>query len=119
MTNLLKETRDAITRSGHAIEDIVFIGSANGEYACTWQEFEQIADVEYDSGFGAAEVARDLVVRFSDSKHLWRYEYDGSERWDWDTPPQGQWEGAPKPIVRLAGGMWSSVADLQEEAPDA
>lgn len=51
--NLLKETLEDIKHSGHEIADIVFIGSQNSGYSCTWLEFEKLADQEYDDGFGA------------------------------------------------------------------
>lgn len=65
---LLEETITAVTRSGHTVDDVVFIGSADAEYRCTWEEFTALADHEYDSGFGAAEVADDLIIRFSDNR---------------------------------------------------
>ena len=86
MTNLLKETKEAIASSGHTEADIVFIGSESSGHQCTWAEFCVLADVDYDSGFGAAQVAQDLIVVFSDGQKLWRGEYDGSEWWEHSTP---------------------------------
>lgn len=114
MTNLLHETIEDIAHSGHTVPDVVFIGSDNAEYSCTWAEFEQLANQEYDSGFGAAEVAGDLIIRFSDGKKMWRHEYDGSECWYYDAPGDVDYSKQGKPIVRLIGGMWSSVAGLQD-----
>ena len=86
MTNLLQETREAIASSGHTEADTVFIGSEQTGHQCTWDEFVKIADVEYNSGHGAAEVAQDLVVVFADGQKLWRGEYDGSEWWEHSRP---------------------------------
>ena len=86
MTNLLQETKEAIESSGHKESDIVFIGSEKTGHECTWEEFCKLADIEYDSSYGAAEVAQDLVVVFSDGQKLWRGEYDGSEWWEHSTP---------------------------------
>jgi hypothetical protein len=83
MINLLKETLSAIERSGHTVKDIAFIGSQTGDYACTWAEFEKLADKEYDNGYGGQEVACDLIILFTDGTEMWRHEYDGSERWTW------------------------------------
>lgn len=47
--NLLTETREDITRSGHTPADVTFIGSFDAEYSMTWAEFERLADVEYYS----------------------------------------------------------------------
>ena len=72
--NLLQETREAITESGHNETDIVFIGSEKTGHQCSWQEYCTLADIEYDSSFGAPEVAGDLIIVFSDGQKLWRGE---------------------------------------------
>lgn len=97
--NLLKETKDAIASSRHTEADIVFIGSEATGHECTWAEFCTLADVEYDAGFGAAEVAKDLCIVFSDGQKMWRGEYDGSEWWEHST----QFKRPEKalPIARL------------------
>jgi len=79
--NLLEETVEDIGRSGKDIWDIEFIGSVYTGHACTWDEFLILADIEYDSGYGTAEIARDLKIVFSDSSYMHRGEYDGSEWW--------------------------------------
>jgi hypothetical protein len=81
MENLLQETRREIEASGHTPADIVFIGSRRSGHSCTWDEFETLADVEYDDGYGSAEVAGDLEIIFSDGAFMHRGEYDGSEWW--------------------------------------
>ena len=115
--NLLQETKEAIEASGHAVADIVFIGSEKTGHQCTWDEFCTLADVEYDSGYGAAEVAQDLIVVFSDGQKLWRGEYDGSEWWEHSTPfkrPDASW-----PIKHLVVGGpgrvgWVNLAEINE-----
>jgi hypothetical protein len=97
--NLLKETRQDIELSGHTPEDIIFIGSEQTGHRCTWAEFEVLADVEYDAGFGAQEVASDLIIVFSDGARMWRHEYDGSEEWSYSFPFKEPAES--KPIRRL------------------
>jgi hypothetical protein len=110
--NLLAETIDAIQRSGHNVSDVAFVGSANAEYRCTWDQFTQLADKEYHDGFGASEVATDLIVRFSDGRKMWRGEYDGSEWWDFDPIANTDYTKPGKPIHKLIGGLWESVAGL-------
>lgn len=112
MTNLLSETKEAIQRSGHTVTDIVFIGSVNTGHECTWDEFSLMADREYDSGFGAQEVASDLIVVFSDGQSMWRGEYDGSEWWEHNKPFKRP--DVKLPIATLFGGMWSSVSDMNK-----
>lgn len=46
--NLLEETLEAITESGHLPADIVFIGSLETGHRCTWPEFEVLANIEYE-----------------------------------------------------------------------
>lgn len=50
--NLLIETKDAIKRSGHNLNQIMFIGSLKTGHSCTWKEFKKLADVDYDNDFG-------------------------------------------------------------------
>lgn len=91
--NLLKETTEDIEKSGHKIEDIVFIGSEKTGHECTWEQFASMADRDYDNGFGSPQVAQDLVIVFADGATMTRGEYDGSEWWQYSTPferPTGQ-----------------------------
>lgn len=110
MTNLLQETIQAIKNSGHKVQDIVFIGSIDSGYSCTWNEFLLLADIEYDSGYGGQEVASDLTIVFSDGSTMWRREYDGSEWWEYSKPVESPKER--KKITKLTGGMWATLADL-------
>ena len=112
MTNLLKETITAIEDSGHDVRDIVFIGSVVSGYSCTWAEFLLLADIEYNNGFGAQEVAHDLAIVFRDGSTMWRNEYDGSEWWEYSKPVEIPNE--QKQISKLTGGMWASLAELHE-----
>jgi hypothetical protein len=119
--NLLQETREAISDSGHAPTDVVFIGSRKSGHSCTWAEYEKLADFEYDDGFGSQKVATDLEIVFSDGATMWRHEYDGSECWMFSSP-----FAPPKdtrPITRLVGddspighNWWASLADLNPSA---
>lgn len=116
MTNLLKETIQDIESSGHSIEDIDFIGSFSGEYGVSFSEFQKLADREYDNGWGSENVARDLVVLFSDGSYLNRWEYDGSEGWGYVTTPVPA--AVQKPIsnlIRREGDYFDmNVADLSK-----
>ena len=49
MTNFLKETRDVLKAWGKAPSEVEWVGSSDGKYAISWQEFKAIANVEYDS----------------------------------------------------------------------
>jgi len=86
MNSLLEETVSAILKSGHTPKNIIFIGSEESGHECTWEQFEQLANIDYDSGYGGQEVAQDLIIVFSDGQKMWRGEYDGSEWWEYCTP---------------------------------
>ena len=84
--NLLQETVEFINGIDQKTEDIIFIGSEKSGHSCTWAEYEILANRRYDNGFGAQEVATDLIIVFSDGTKMWRCEYDGAESWTHFSP---------------------------------
>ena len=107
--NLLSETLEDIKGSGHAPEDISFIGSKDGNYQCTWDEYKAISNIDYDAESREQEVASDLIIIFSDVI-MSRHEYDGSECWYFQ--PVFVAKENPKKIGSLCGGMWDTVKGL-------
>lgn len=87
MENLYKETLDKIISNGKTENDIKFIGSDDGDYYITFEDFKIMANVEYDDGYGAPEVDENLVVVFNDNSWLMRAQYDGSEWWEFCRVP--------------------------------
>ena len=88
MVNLLDETLTSIKRYHKSESDVTWVGSADGKYAISWENFKYIAaKTDYDSGYGGQEIATDLVVVFSDKSWLDRREYDGAEWWAYNTSP--------------------------------
>lgn len=81
MSNFLKETKEDIMYSLHTEQDVMFVGSDDGEYRISWDEFKKIANFEYDNNYGVQEIASDLIVYFKDNSWLERCEEDGSEWW--------------------------------------
>ncbi len=108
--NLLDETLAMIEESEHSPSDITYIGAKYSAHACTWEEFKILANVEYDAGYGTAEVASDLIILFSDSTRLQRLEYDGAESWTYSVPFTRAL--VPKSITRLVGGISATLAEL-------
>jgi hypothetical protein len=111
MANLLKETQNILEWSGKTPADVLWVGSFDGEYTITWAEFEQLANIEYDSGYGGQEIANDLVVVGNDW-WLTRSEYDGSEGWHFNTKPQA---GEGKSFNRVTdpeGACWASIEEM-------
>ena len=115
MTNLLEETLGVMDEFGLTYEDVTYVGSENNQYQMTWDEFESLADMDYDSGYGAPEVATDLEIRFQDGTYFVRAEYDGSEWWD-AVIPRVNPESSTKPITRLIVSPkeigWMTIAEL-------
>jgi len=84
--NLLQETLEVLKFNGYSpvtvSNDIEFIGMPSAKLSCTWEEFQELADFEYDAGFGGQEVSADLRIIFYDKSQLIRTEYDGAEEWE-------------------------------------
>jgi len=121
MSNFLKETNDGIKRSGHTTDDIIFIGARISGHRCTWEQFTMLADFEYDAGFGAAQIATDLIVVFQDGSSMWRSEYDGSEWWGYSEPfidPQESHEITRLSVIGTNLVGWCSLYELNAEDGD-
>lgn len=82
--NLLKETIEILKENKKEPEDVVAI--IDGEFRTSWENFVEIADFEYDDGFGGSEICEILKIV---GKDFWleRHEYDGSEWWEYKTMP--------------------------------
>ena len=118
MTNLLEETEYALKQYNKKPSDIDWIGSKDGKYAIDWKQFENLAaSIDYNSDFGAQEIACDLVVVFKDGDWLSRYEYDGSEAWELQSLPKKVLK--PEPIYRLCiteeEAGWKTIAEMNEK----
>lgn len=96
--NLKSETLKEMEYYGKSVEDICWIGGK--DFSIPTDLFFELADVEYDNGYGWAEVALDLVVVFNDDSALYRCEYDGSEWWKYISLKKPDVER--NDIVRLA-----------------
>lgn len=67
ISTLLDDTLRCIALSGHTVEQIVFIGTESG-YSLSWDEFASMTAQHPHIG----EIARDIVIEFSDGKTMWR-----------------------------------------------
>lgn len=120
MSNFKKETYEAIEKSGHKRDDVMFVGSYDGEYRIDIDKFDKISDFNYDKGFGAAEIATDLIVCFKDGSYLEREEYDGSEWWRFVEPLKYTTNDEYKDFnyLKIRDGMigWRSVKEINGES---
>ena len=82
--NLKQETLQVLKTYLKTPEDIRWIGTKNEKIDAA--KFWELADTEYDKGFGAQEVATDLVI-VGDDWWLERESYDGSECWMYKSIP--------------------------------
>lgn len=81
--NFLDETIKVIKESNHNLNDVMFIGSADGKYRMDIEKFIKKANFTYDNGYGGAEIAKDLIIYFNDHTYIERGEYDGAEWWEY------------------------------------
>ena len=107
--NLLDETILVLKENGKTIEDIVWVGSKGGQYILPLSEIEIVLNIDYDSGYGAQEIASDLVIV---GKDWWmeRDEYDGSEWWSFKKIPI--LSNDPKIINKIGCGTWDTIEDM-------
>lgn len=110
--NLLTETINTLASFGKHESQVTFVGSRDGKYAISWDEFTRIADITYHSGFGGQEIATDLVVVGADW-WLERHEYDGSEWWEYKCLPSAPKEAKPFTRVKATVG-WKSIHALEQ-----
>lgn len=109
--NLLAETLDILNENGKSKEDVLWVGGH--DYHFSWNDFEEIAEkTDYDAGFGAQEVASDLIIVGEDF-WLERSEYDGSEGWEFNAQPNKPKKY--KKVSKLAGGMWDSLNEINND----
>ena len=72
---------------------------------------EVARDTNYDPSYGAQHVAKDLVL-VGEGWWIERYEYDGSEWWEFKTIPTEKSKVVP--ILYLDRGMWDTLKDVNE-----
>lgn len=84
MSNLKHETINKLSEYKYQPEDIKAVGGH--DFRIAHEAFWNLADTEYDSDFGAVEVAEDLTLWMDDGGVFYRHEYDGSEKWMYIPP---------------------------------
>lgn len=117
MTNFLKETKEAILLSHHSVDDVMFVGSWDGTYRMTWEQFKKKANFEYDSGYGSQAIASDLIVYFKDKSYLSRKEYDGNEWWAYNFILDYEEDDFHHSFDILGGDnyMWETVDEMNNK----
>lgn len=107
--NLLQETIHELEAHGKTLDDVQVI--CGNKFQITKEEFLRLADIEYDNGFGGAEIAGDLTLVGEDF-WLERREYDGSEWWEYKTMPTT--DLPVKKAYTLFGGAFGQLESAEE-----
>ena len=81
------------------------------KYCIDWHDFILLANFEYNSGYGGAEIPSDLIVVGKDF-YMTRGEYDGSEWWDYHTQPVKP-ENSIKCTKLKGDGLWGDLERFQ------
>ena len=85
MENLKEETLLVLRQNGKTFDDVVAV--MGEDFQITKEDFLELADTLYDDGYGSSKVATDLCIVGEDF-WLERYEYDGSEWWEFKAMPR-------------------------------
>jgi hypothetical protein len=116
--NLLKETLQYIKNCGKITNDILWVASADGNYAISWNEFEKIADsTEYGRSGITPEIAVDLVVVFNDEMWLSRKIISEIPIEDINRPLTSIWQFAPAiDIIQISHETYRSKMFIHDES---
>ncbi len=116
MRNLLKETLKIMEDNNLHISDIYYIGTRRT--SCTWDQFQILANREYDSGYGGQRVLRFLTIMFHDRSKLVRKEYDGSEWWEYEPVFKIPEYKNPLRTLFYEDISWDDMYDIDEDWMD-
>lgn len=112
MSNLWEETIEFLKENDKTFEDVLYI--QGDDFRVTKENFETVAkDTNYDSGYGAQHIAKDLVL-VGEDWWIERYEYDGAEWWDFKSIPARS--KYMKNVTNLHKGMWDTLEEMNEDA---
>lgn len=103
LRNFLEETIKCLQDNGKSPSEVLWVGDRLIGYF-TWDDFKDVANIEYDPGFGSAEI-NDQIIIVGDNWWMERQEYDGSEWWEFKTLPQKP-SYYKKPTKILGDKMW-------------
>ena len=108
-TNLLDETLHMLQLKKINESDVLWVGNTFIKFY--WEHFKELAkNLNYDSGYGGAEIAGDLMIVGAEW-WMTRGEYDGSEWWDFHTKPN-------EPIAEIKVNHLSRMTSTSEDYGD-
>lgn len=114
--NFLKETKDALREKGYTFPDGIRAIQSK-DLRISVRRFTELAEkTNYDNGYGAPEIATDLVILMEDGTWFERGEYDGAEWWRHVKPPSAiaSWfDDRVKRLATTAGQTgWMTLAEM-------
>lgn len=99
--NLLTETLDYMKEIGKTQDDVLYVkmtkhtgfwhelnDSYPDEIIVDFNTFASVANHVYNNGYGSSEVNTSTTILFKDNTVMHRWEYDGSEGWEYITLPR-------------------------------
>lgn len=110
--NLKYETLKALKDHGRTEDDIVYVGT--NTFRIPLEDFWELANVDYDNGYGGAEIVEDIIV-VGRGWWLERHEYDGSEWWEYkECPPV---PSRVEKVSSILANGWGTLSDniIEEE----
>ena len=84
MVNFLKETISVMGKYTLDPKEIIYIGDRKS--SCSWEDFQKIANIEYDNGYGGVAIIKGLIIVFKNGVEMYRGGYDGREGWEVHIP---------------------------------
>ena len=105
--NLKEETLKVLHHNGKRRSDVKYI--CGDDFRISLGQFWELSDTEYDSSYGAPEIAQDLML-IGDDFWMKRGGYDGFEWWDFHTMPDAT--GLPiRKITALSVRQYNAVCN--------
>lgn len=124
--NLLTETLDYMKELGKTPDDVVYVrmtkdsgfwkdfdDSYPDEILVDFDTFASVANQVYNNGYGSNEVNTSTAILFKDNTVMHRWEYDGSEGWEYIALPKTSPKKYSKKMV--AEFLWGKGSCYVEE----
>lgn len=114
-----EESDEIISETINKVKEIKkkvsWVGSKDGKYQISWKEFSMLKPQTYDSGFGAQEIASDLIVVFEDGSYMDRWEYDGSEGWSYHPIYFTKINKEARKFYNVKTDMWKTLSEIEND----
>lgn len=124
--NLLTETLDYMKEIGKTPDDVLYVKMT--KHTGFWKElddnypneilvdfdvFKELANREYNNGYGTSYVNQSTVILFKDNSVMYRWEYDGAEGWTYIELPRTFPKKYDKRMV--AEFLWGKGTYVEDE----